>query len=167
VAGVGKVGGDWQGTMNNLTVGTPRGAWYETIGGGSGAGPGFAGTSAAQVHMTNTRATDIEELETRFPVRVLRVERRVGSGGGGQRAGGDGLVKEWLFLAPVDVALLAGRRDAGAPGLDGGEAGARGVDERDVGQGWEPAPPRWVAKAGDKLRISTPGGGGCGTRGTA
>lgn len=156
-----------QGTMNNLTVGTPKGAWYETIGGGGGAGPGFEGTSAVQVHMTNTRATDIEELETRFPVRLLRVERRIGSGGGGQWAGGDGLVKEWLFLAPVDVALLAGRRDAGAPGLDGGEAGARGVDERDVGQGWEPAPPRWTAKAGDKLRISTPGGGGCGTRGAA
>ena len=152
-----------QGTMNNLTVGTPAGAFYETIGGGSGAGPGFDGADAVQVHMTNTRATDAEELEARFPVRLLSWARRSGSGGAGLRRGGEGTVKTWEFLAEADVALLAGRRVAGAPGLSGGAPGAPGVDERDIGEGWEPAPPRWRARPGDRLRISTPGGGGWGT----
>ena len=151
-----------QGTMNNLTVGTPSGAFYETIGGGSGAGPGFEGAHAVQVHMTNTAATDVEELEAAFPVRLERWERRTGSGGAGQQRGGDGCVRQWQFLAPAQVALLAGRRVHGAPGLAGGEDGAPGRDERDVGNGWEPAPPTWEAKAGDRLRISTPGGGGFG-----
>lgn len=114
--------------------------------------------------MTNTRATDVEELEARFPVRLERWSRRHGSGGQGQKRGGDGVIKEWRFLAPATVALLASRRDRGAPGLDGGEPGAPGLDERDIGQGWEPAPAQWVAKAGDRLRISTPGGGGWGRR---
>ena len=151
-----------QGTMNNLTVGTAAGSWYETIGGGGGAGPGFDGVTGAQVHMTNTRATDVEELESRFPVRLDRVSIRAGSGGAGARRGGDGVVKEWTFLAPAEVALLAGRRDAGAPGLAGGGPGLPGVDERDVGRGWEPAPPQWAARAGDRVRIATPGGGGWG-----
>ncbi len=151
-----------QGTMNNLTVGTSRGAWYETIGGGGGAGPGFAG-GTSQIHMTNTRATDVEELERRFPVRVRRLALRRGSGGAGRWRGGDGLHKEWVFLEPAQVSLLAGRRDAGAPGLAGGGAGAPGRDERDLGQGWEPAPPSWRAEAGDALRVLTPGGGGYGS----
>jgi 5-oxoprolinase (ATP-hydrolysing) len=148
--------------MNNLTVGTAAGAWYETIGGGGGAGPGFEGGDAVQVHMTNTRATDVEELETRFPVRLEAWRRRRGSGGPGQYRGGDGVEKVWRFLAPATVALLASRRDRGAPGLEGGGAGAPGVDERDVGHGWEPAPCEWRAEAGHRLRISTPGGGGFG-----
>ena len=152
-----------QGTMNNLTVGTPSGAFYETIGGGSGAGPGFAGADAVQVHMTNTQATDIEELESRFPVRVLRWSRRPGSGGAGQWPGGDGTIKVWEFLSSAEVAVMAERRAAGAPGLSGGQPGAPGRDERDTGSGWEPAPPTWQAQAGDRLRISTPGGGGCGS----
>ncbi|MFT5681517.1 MAG: 5-oxoprolinase (ATP-hydrolyzing), partial [Myxococcota bacterium] len=151
-----------QGTMNNLTVGTPTGAFYETIGGGSGAGPGFDGAHAVQVHMTNTAATDVEELEARFPVRLEEWARRTGSGGDGRWRGGDGCVRVWRFLAPAEVALLAGRRDRGAPGLVGGGDGAPGCDERDVGNGWEPAPPTWTAKAGDRLRIATPGGGGAG-----
>lgn len=151
-----------QGTMNNLTVGTAAGAWYETIGGGGGAGPGFEGGDAVQVHMTNTRATDVEELETRFPVRLESWRRRRGSGGPGQYRGGDGVEKVWRFLAPATVALLASRRDRGAPGLEGGGDGAPGVDERDVGHGWEPAPCEWRAEAGHRLRISTPGGGGFG-----
>lgn len=151
-----------QGTMNNLTVGTPAGAWYETIGGGGGAGPGFDGPGGVQIHMTNTRATDVEELEARFPVRLERLALRRGSGGAGQRRGGDGVEKQWIFLAPCEVSMLAGRRVAGAPGLAGGGDGAPGQDERDLGQGWEPAPRRWRARPGDRLRVRTPGGGGYG-----
>ncbi|MFM2245118.1 MAG: Acetophenone carboxylase gamma subunit [Pseudomonadota bacterium] len=157
-----------QGTMNNLCIGflAEGGAdgptLYETIGGGGGAGPGHAGLSACQVHMTNTRATDVEVLEARFPLRLLRWGLRRGAGGAGQWPGGDGTVKEWELLAPAEVCLLAGRRTAGAPGAAGGGDGAPGVDLRDVGQGWEPAPLVWTAKAGDRLRVETPGGGGWG-----
>jgi len=154
-----------QGTMNNLTIGLPSGAWYETIGGGSGAGPGFDGASAVQVHMTNTRATDLEELEHRFEVVVERWARRRGSGGRGRHRGGDGVIKVWRFEAPARVGLLAGRRAAGAPGGAGGQAGAPGRDLRDRGRGWEPAPAQWDARPGDRLRIETPGGGGWGPPG--
>ena len=112
--------------------------------------------------MTNTRATDVEVLEARFPLRLLRWGLRRGAGGAGRWPGGDGTVKEWALLAPAEVCLLAGRRTAGAPGAAGGGDGAPGVDLRDVGQGWEPAPPVWTAKAGDRLRVETPGGGGWG-----
>ncbi len=151
-----------QGTMNNLTVGTSGGAWYETIGGGAGATDEGPGASAVQVHMTNTRATDVEALERRFPVRLDSICRRRGSGGPGLFRGGDGLVKTWTFLAPAEVALLCGRRTHGAPGLQGGLPGAPGRDLRDVGGGFEPAPPTWTARPGDRLRIETPGGGGFG-----
>jgi 5-oxoprolinase (ATP-hydrolysing) len=152
-----------QGTMNNLTVGTARGAFYETIGGGMGAGPLGPGASAVQVHMTNTRATDLEELEHRFPVRIERWGRRWGSGGEGQHRGGDGTDKQLVFLEPCTVALLAGRRDEGAAGIAGGASGAPGLDLRQQGEAWEPAPPQWRAAAGDRLRIQTPGGGGWGS----
>ncbi|MCK6503699.1 hydantoinase B/oxoprolinase family protein [Myxococcota bacterium] len=164
--GLGALAGS-QGTMNNLAVGTSAGAFYETIGGGAGAGPGVPGAHAVQVHMTNTRATDVEELEARFPVRLLRLARRAGSGGAGRWPGGDGVVKEWLFLGPARVSLLAGRRRIPAPGGDGGAAGAPGRDWIDRGQGWEPAPPEWQARPGDRLRIETPGGGGWGTPGAS
>jgi 5-oxoprolinase (ATP-hydrolysing) len=152
-----------QGTMNNLTVGTRSGVWYETIPGGSGAGPGFPGAHGVQVHMTNTRSTDIEELEARFAVRLVRLERRVNSGGDGLYKGGDGIVKEWLFLDHAEVSLLAERRAAGAPGANGGRPGLPGVDEINCGAGWEPMPKRWTASKGDRLRIFTPGGGGFGS----
>ena len=151
-----------QGTMNNLTVGTQRGAFYETIGGGAGATAEGPGASAIQVHMTNTRSTDVEVLERRFPVRLERLARRWGSGGGGRHAGGDGVIREWRFLDDATVALLAGRRRLAPPGLDGGHPGAVGLDQRDAGTGWEPCPSVWTAKAGDRLRIETPGGGGWG-----
>lgn len=162
-----------QGTMNNLCIGfldesAPGGhgpTLYETIAGGGGAGPGGAGLHAVQVHMTNTRATDVEVLERRFPLRLLRWARRWGSGGAGASPGGDGTVKEWLLLAPAEVCLLAGRRAAGAPGLEGGGPGLPGVDLLDTGEGWRPAPPVWRAKAGDRLRVETPGGGGYGPPG--
>lgn len=151
-----------QGTMNNLTVGFAGGAFYETIGGGSGAGPGFAGADGVQVHMTNTRSTDVEELEVRFPVRLLRHARRVGSGGAGRWRGGEGVVKEWELLAPAEISLLAGARRVPPAGLAGGGSGAPGLDEREVGAGWEPMPLSWQARRGDKLRVATPGGGGFG-----
>mgnify|MGYP003950947095 CR=1 FL=1 len=151
-----------QGTMNNLTVGTSRGSWYETIGGGSGAGPGFDGASAVQVHMTNTRATDPEELEVRFPIRLIRWSRRHNSGGDGRWKGGDGVTKEWEFLEDSEVNLLAGRRKSGAPGGQGGENGSPGIDECHRGSKWTGVPKQWRAKAGDRLRIHTPGGGGWG-----
>ena len=149
-----------QGTMNNLTVGMPGETWYETIGGGGGAGPGYSGRHARQVHMTNTRATDVEELEARFAVRLERWARRRGSGGRGRFPGGDGVIKEWRFLASARVALLVERRAAGAPGLGGGGPGAPGCDQRDRGAGWETAPSIFVAAPGERLRIATPGGGG-------
>jgi len=154
-----------QGTMNNLTVGTAGGVWYETIAGGAGAGPGFDGGDCVQVHMTNTRATDVEELEARFPVRLEAWRRRRGSGGQGRWRGGDGVEKIWRFLEAAQVALMAERRLAGAPGLQGGEAGAPGEDRMDRGTGWELAPAQWEARPGDRLLIRTPGGGGFGESG--
>ncbi len=151
-----------QGTMNNLTVGTPSGTFYETIAGGAGAGPGFDGPSAQQVHMTNTRATDVEVLESRFPVRMRRFALREGSGGSGEHRGGDGVIKEWEFLAPAQVAILAGRRNAGAPGLEGGMPGAPGAESLYRHGKWNPAPARVAAETGEVLRVCTPGGGGWG-----
>jgi len=156
-----------QGTMNNVLMGFPGGALYETIGGGAGAGPGFHGRSSAQVHMTNTRSTDVEILEQRAPIRLLRVARRRGSGGAGEWRGGDGIVREWLFLAPTEVSLLAERRRAGAPGADGGGAGAAGEDLWITGGRAVLAPPCFRAAPGDRLQISTPGGGGWGRSGPA
>lgn len=154
-----------QGTMNNLTVGTAAGAWYETIAGGMGAGPGRAGRSAVQVHMTNTRATDVEALERRFPVLLRRLARRQGSGGAGRWPGGDGIEKEWEFQEDVVVSMMAERRRAGAPGAAGGAAGLPGEDAV-----WEPGPvAAWrplvgtaALRAGARLRVRTPGGGGWG-----
>ncbi len=151
-----------QGTMNNLTLGFPEGSAYETIAGGGGAGPGFAGGDAVQVHMTNTRATDVEDFEMRFPARIVRWQRRQHSGGDGQWAGGDGVEKEWLFLADTEVSILAQRRTAGAPGALGGTLGLPGRDERGRNGKWGPAAARWIASAGEGLRIMTPGGGGFG-----
>ena len=152
-----------QGTMNNLTVGTESGIWYETIPGGSGAGPTFHGTDAVQVHMTNTRSSDVEEVEARFPIRIDRWRIRRGSGGAGATKGGAGIEKIWRFLAPATVSILAGRRVAGAPGADGGRPGLPGVDQVDRGTGWESATAHISVQKGDRLRIQTPGGGGFGS----
>ena len=151
-----------QGTMNNLCVGTSKGAFYETIGGGAGATQNRDGGSAVQIHMTNTKATDVEELERRFPVRLISWSVRKGSGGSGARRGGDGMIKEWLFLESAQVSILATRRKYSGVGLQKGGLGARGLDQRDIGSGWEESPIEWKAKKGDRLRISTPGGCGFG-----
>ncbi|MCA9593704.1 MAG: hydantoinase B/oxoprolinase family protein [Myxococcales bacterium] len=149
-----------QGTMNNLTFGNERFGYYETIAGGAGAGPDFAGASAIHTHMTNTRITDPEVLESRAPVRLLRFAIRRGSGGSGQFPGGNGVVRELEALAPLSVAILSERRERSPFGLAGGEAGARGANlwnGRNVG-----GKATFDVAAGDVLRIETPGGGGFG-----
>jgi 5-oxoprolinase (ATP-hydrolysing) len=155
-----------QGTMNNLIFGNERYGYYETLGGGCGAGHGFVGASAVHSHMTNTRITDAEILEQRYPVRVERFAVRRGSGGNGRHRGGDGLVRELAFLEPASVSVLTQHRRVPPYGLAGGEAGAcgrqrilrAGGDEVDLG----PVDGGEVA-AGDRLIMETPGGGGAGS----
>jgi 5-oxoprolinase (ATP-hydrolysing) len=154
-----------QGTMNNLTFGNQRYQYYETICGGSGAGPGFDGTSAVHTHMTNSRMTDAEVLEWRFPVRVEEFSIRRASGGAGHWRGGDGARRRLRFLQPVTVSLLSDRRSVPPPGLSGGEPGACGANrvERADGSVEElgGCDTRELA-AGDAIVIETPGGGGFG-----
>lgn len=150
-----------QGTMNNLTLGGAGWSFYETVGGGQGASPKGAGLSGLQVHLTNTRATDVEVLEHRLPLRVVRFALRDGSGGRGRHAGGDGLVRELALLAPGTAALLAARRPP--PGAAGGEAGSVGQDAVLQNGRWLPWDGAPVAlQAGDRVRVETPGGGGYG-----
>lgn len=154
-----------QGTMNNLVFGNERFSYYETICGGCGAGPDFDGPSAVHSHMTNTRITDVEIIERRYPVRVRRFAVRRGSGGAGRHRGGDGVVRELEFLEPVELSLLTQNRAAGPPGLDGGAPGAPGAQrlvrgDRVLELGSVEAV---SVEAGDVLVIETPGGGGCGT----
>ena len=102
--------------MNNFTFGNATHQYYETISGGSGAGPGFDGTSVVQTHMTNSRLTDPEVLEFRFPVRLEGYAIRAGSGGAGQQLGGDGGVRRVRFLAPMTASILSNGRTSGACG---------------------------------------------------
>ena len=155
-----------QGTMNNLTFGNDRYQYYETVCGGSGAGPDFAGTDAVQTHMTNSRLTDPEVLETRFPVRVEDFAVRRGSGGRGRCNGGDGVVRRLRFLEPMDVVILANRRRVPPFGLAGGGSGQPGrtVVERAGGavEVLESCDRREVLP-GDALLLETPGGGAYGS----
>lgn len=156
-----------QGTMNNFTFGDATHQYYETIAGGSGAGPGFDGCAAVQTHMTNSRLTDPEILESRFPVLVERFAIRTGSGGAGQWHGGDGAVRHIRFRAPMHVDILSNRRRTTPPGLDGGDDGRPGINriERADGRVEElPATASAELAAGDLFVIETPGGGGCGSR---
>jgi len=156
-----------QGTMNNVLFGNERFGYYETVCGGAGAGPGFAGADAVHTHMTNTRITDPEVLERRYPVRLERFAVRRGSGGAGRFRGGDGTVREITFLEPAMLSLLTQRRARGAPGMEGGEAGAPGqqrilrADGRSEALGSVDG--RRVSP-GDRLVLQTPGGGGWGAR---
>jgi 5-oxoprolinase (ATP-hydrolysing) len=154
-----------QGTMNNLTFGDAAGQYYETIAGGSGAGPDFDGASAVQTHMTNSRLTDPEVLESRHPVVLETFSIRRASGGGGARRGGDGVVRRIRALAPMQVALLANRRSTTPFGLAGGAAGAPGaarVIRADGGiEPWGATGAADLAP-GDAIEIETPGGGGFG-----
>lgn len=149
-----------QGTMNNLTFGDATFGYYETVGGGDGAGPGGPGLSGVHTHMTNTRITDPETLEARFGVRVVEFSIRTGSGGAGVHAGGDGLVREFEFDRELDVALLSDRRVHPPFGLEGGRAAECGRTTLD-GQVLASKLEVRVHK-GSRLRISTPGGGGFG-----
>jgi N-methylhydantoinase B len=153
-----------QGSMNNLAMGArgAQGAWdyYETLGGGMGAGRHGGGLSAVQTHMTNTLNTPIEVLEAAYPVRILRYAIRRGSGGPGLRAGGDGLIREYQFLAPAQVSLLTERRRHRPWGIQGGMPGQAG--ENRLNGARLPAKVALSVKAGDRLEIRTPGGGGFG-----
>ena len=157
-----------QGTMNNFTFGDERRQYYETIAGGSGAGPDFDGASAVQTHMTNSRLTDVEVLEERFPVRVDRFAIRCGSGGRGRHTGGDGVIRRIRFLEPMTAAILSNRRRTAPFGVDGGEPGCSGenritrADGRDESLG---STDQVEMAPGDVFVIETPGGGGFGVRG--
>ncbi len=149
-----------QGTMNNLSFGDDSFGYYETIAGGAGAGNGFDGAWGVHTHMTNTRITDPEVLEAKYPVRLIEFSRRRGSGGAGNYRGGDGLVRELEFLAPVQATLLSERRTTRPFGLAGGKPGMPG---RNLLNGKElPGAVSLALEAGDRLRIETPGGGGFG-----
>jgi N-methylhydantoinase B len=149
-----------QGTMNNLTLGTERLAYYETIAGGQGACPDADGPSAVHVAMSNTLNTPVEALELEFPLRVTRYAIRRGSGGAGRHRGGDGVVRELEALQPLSYSLITERRRHAPPGADGGEPGSAG---RNLLDGAE-LPPKSAGELqpGQRLRIETPGGGGHG-----
>jgi len=154
-----------QGTMNNLTFGDQRLQYYETIAGGAGAGPDFDGCDAVQTHMTNSRLTDPEVLEAKFPVLVREFAVRHGSGGAGHHRGGNGTTRRLEFRAPLSGALLANHRRIAPFGVDGGQPAA-------VGRAWirranghidQLGPTaRFDVSPGDELTIETPGGGGFG-----
>ncbi len=152
-----------QGTMNNVTLGNDRFAYYETIAGGAGAGENHGGASGVHTHMTNTRITDPEVLETRFPLRLLRFCLRRGSGGAGRQSGGDGVIRELVLLEDMQGAVIAERRKTRPFGLRGGAPGAAGKSSLDgvLLAGSE----GFVARAGSHLCIETPGGGGFGAPG--
>jgi 5-oxoprolinase (ATP-hydrolysing) len=154
-------------TMNNFTFGNAQYQYYETIAGGSGAGLEFAGTSVVQTHMTNSRLTDPEVLEFRFPVRIDSYEIRPGSGGEGRWQGGNGGARRVRFLEPMTASILSNGRTVGAFGMAGGGPGAVGENTveradgrieklRHIGQ--------VDVQAGDVMVIRTPGGGGYGKR---
>ncbi len=157
-----------QGTMNNFVYGNDTYQNYETICGGTGAGPDFDGTSAVHSHMTNTRMTDPEVLETRFPVRVEEFSIRRGSGGAGRHSGGDGIIRKLQFLEPMTVTVLTSHRDTAPHGVAGGAPGKTGensvlrVDGRvDPLKGNDET----QMNPGDIFILKSPGGGGFGTVG--
>ncbi len=154
-------------TMNNFTFGDDRRQYYETVAGGSGAGPGFDGASVVQTHMTNSRLTDPEILELRFPVRLRSFSIRAGSGGRGRWRGGDGAVRRIEFLEPMTAAILSNGRLSGAFGAAGGGAGAVGACRVERADG-RVEPLGYIGEVrmepGDVFVIETPGGGGYGAR---
>lgn len=154
-----------QGTMNNLSFGDARYQYYETIGGGAGAGQNFDGASGVHTHMTNSRITDPEILEERFPVLVREFALRRDSGGAGSQRGGNGLVRAIEILAPMHAAIVANHRTAGPAGLAGGGAGKAGINmvvRADGSVEYLPGIVEVELAAGDMLVIATPGGGGYG-----
>ena len=157
-----------QGTMNNFTFGNERYQYYETIAGGSGAGPDHDGTSAVQTHMTNSRLTDPEILETRLPVRLEQFAIRRRSGGAGAHRGGNGVVREVMFLEPMRANILADRRRVPPRGIMGGadaQAGRNWVVRTDGSVEMLSATASADVDVGDRFVIETPGGGGYGRAG--
>jgi N-methylhydantoinase B len=149
-----------QGTMNNVTLGTEDWTYYETLGGGQGACPDADGPTGVHVAMSNTLNTPVEALELEFPLRVAEYAVRRGSGGAGRAHGGDGVVRELEALEDMTYSLLTERRRHGPPGAAGGEDGAPGRNLLD-GDELEPKASGEL-RAGQRLRIETPGGGGHG-----
>jgi N-methylhydantoinase B len=150
-----------QGTMNNFTLGSDDVVYYETIGGGQGGCPDATGPSAVHVAMSNTLNTPVEALELEFPIRAVEYAVRRGSGGAGAHPGGDGVIRELEALEPLDYSLITERRRHAPSGADGGEDGATGrnlLDGREL-----PAKAIGEMRAGQRLRIETPGGGGYGS----
>ena len=155
-----------QGSMNNIAMGRideltgERWDYYETLAGGCGGGPNYAGLDCVHSHMTNTLNTPVESLELHYPLRVRQYAVRRGSGGAGAQRGGDGIVREYEFLEPAQLSLLTERRETVPWGLAGGEAGAAGANLLNG----EPLPGKCslAVKAGDRLLVRTPGGGGFG-----
>jgi len=154
-----------QGTMNNVLFGNSRFGYYETVCGGAGAGAEFDGASAVHTHMTNTAITDVEVLELHYPVRLERFAVRRGSGGRGAHRGGDGVVRELLFLDDLSLSVLGQHRLERPYGLDGGGDGVAGRVRVRRSDGREeelsPVDEREVSR-GDRLILETPGGGGWG-----
>jgi 5-oxoprolinase (ATP-hydrolysing) len=154
-----------QGCMNNLTFGDSTFGYYETIAGGAGAGPGWEGRSGVHTGMTNTRITDVEVFERRYPIVTRCFSLRKGSGGPGQFRGGDGVVREIQFRKPLHVSILSERRITRPYGMAGGGPGARGrnilvrSDGRSVNLGGKNTV---LVAPGECLRIETPGAGGFG-----
>lgn len=154
-----------QGTMNNLTFGNDTYQYYETIAGGTGAGNGFDGTDAIQSHMTNSRMTDVEVLEWRYPVLLHQFGIRADSGGRGKHNGGNGIVREFEFMEPMEVSLLANHYESAPPGLKEGQCGKAGKASISRANGGEVSfkyADSTAVSAGDKIIIQTPGGGGYG-----
>ncbi len=161
-----RVMAEGSGTMNNVTIGNERYQYYETVASGSGAGKGFAGTDVVQTHMTNSRLTDPEVLEWRYPVRLERYAIRHGSGGAGRWPGGDGGRRELRFLEPMTVTTLSSHRRVPPYGMAGGRPGALGRHWVEHADG-SVTPMRGcdsvAVAAGDVFVIETPGGGGYGS----
>jgi 5-oxoprolinase (ATP-hydrolysing) len=154
-----------QGTMNNLSFGNDRLQYYETIAGGAGAGPAWPGADAVQTHMTNSRMTDPEVLEQRFPVLVESFSIRRGSGGAGRWRGGDGAIRKLRFRDAVEASILSNHRSVAPFGLEGGAPGTVGVNRLERANGETQlleATASVELQAGDALIIETPGGGGYG-----
>jgi N-methylhydantoinase B len=144
-----------QGTMNNFSFGGPGFAYYETIAGGMGARPGRDGVSGVHTHMTNTQNTPIESFEHAYPVRITQYRLRPGSGGKGRYRGGDGIVREFEFLAPAEASIVSDRRKTRPYGKPPGKPGRNFLNGRAL-----PGKVNFRVRPGDRVRIETPGGGG-------
>src|SRR6185437_5776628 len=153
------------GTMSSVALGGAGWTYYETIAGGSGAGPGFDGASAVQCHMTNTLNTPAEALELQYPLRVRGFERAAGTGGRGRFCGGDGILREIEVLADCEGTILSDRRQSQPYGLAGGRAaqpGQNSICNSDCSLQSLAGKTRFTLQSGQLLRIRTPGGGGWG-----